>query len=69
MDVQAMDLWRGGSVDDALATDMAKAGADNVKRVKVRDAAKIDWNGDEAQGLSWIDPFVEHKTVWHPVGL
>ena len=69
MDVQAMDLWKGGSVTDALATDVARAGADNVKRVKVRDAAKIDWYEGEAQGLSWIDPWIEHKTVWHPVGL
>lgn len=69
MDVQALDVWKGGAVDDALATEAAKLGADNVKRVKVRDAAKVDWWSEQAQGLSFIDPFVEHKTVWHPVGL
>ena len=69
MDVQALDLWRGGTVDAALATEAARAGADNVKRVKVRDASDVDWTSDAAQGLSWIEPWLELKTVWHPVGL
>jgi len=69
MDVQALDVWKGGTVDDALATDAARSGADNVKRVKVRDGAKIDWTSDDAQGLSFVEPWLELKTVWHPVGL
>lgn len=69
MDVQALDVWRGGSVDEALAREAAIAGADNVKRVKLRDASAYDWASDDAQGLSFIEPWVELKTVWHPVGL
>lgn len=33
------------------------------------DAAKIEWASDDAAGLSWIDPWLELKTVWQPVGL
>ncbi|MDM7460917.1 MAG: aldehyde dehydrogenase family protein [bacterium] len=27
-----------------------------------------EWLTDKAQGLEWIEPFVEFKTVWHPLG-
>ena len=69
MDVQAIDVWRSATVDEALARDAAIAAADNVKRVKVRDATAVDWASDDAQGLGFIEPWVELKTVWHPIGL
>ncbi len=69
MDIHALDLWKSSTVDDAMAKAAAIDGAENVKRVKVRDAQSIDWASDDAQGLSFIEPWVEHKTVWHPVGL
>ncbi len=69
MDIQALDVWTGGSVTPEIARDAALAGADNVKRVKVRDATQYDWASDDAQGLSFIEPWLEVKTVWHPVGL
>ncbi len=69
MDIHALDLWKSSTVDDAMAKAAAIDGADNVKRVKVRDAESVDWATDEAQGLSFIEPWVEQKTVWHPVGL
>lgn len=69
MDIQALDIWTSATVDDALAKAAAVDGAENVKRVKIRDASAIDWASDEAQGLSFIDPWLELKTVWHPVGL
>jgi len=69
MDIHALDLWKSSTVDDAMAKAAAIDGAENVKRVKVRDAESVDWASDEAQGLSFIDPWVEQKTVWHPVGL
>ena len=40
------------------------AAADNVKRVFARDA---DWAADP--GTSRLGPFVETKTVWHPIGI
>ncbi len=27
-----------------------------------------EWRSDKACGLGWIEPFVEMKTVWHPIG-
>ena len=69
MDVQALDVWRSATVDEALAKQAAVLAADNVKRVKVRDADTMKWDTDDAQGLSFIEPWVELKTVWHPVGL
>ena len=69
MDIHALDLWKSSTVDDAMAKAAAIDGADNVKRVKVRDAESLDWASDDAQGLSFIEPWVEQKTVWHPVGL
>jgi acyl-CoA reductase-like NAD-dependent aldehyde dehydrogenase len=69
MDIHALDLWRSSTVDEAMAKAAAIDGAENVKRVKVRDAQDVDWASDTAQGLSYIEPWVEQKTVWHPVGL
>jgi acyl-CoA reductase-like NAD-dependent aldehyde dehydrogenase len=69
MGVAGIDLWLGSSVDQALAKTAATAAAENVKRVRVRDAERIDWASDEAQGLAFIEPWVELKTVWHPIGL
>lgn len=47
---------------------LLRAGAaDNLKRVTVR--GKVDWADAQAcQSPWWIEPFVEMKTVWHPVG-
>ncbi len=72
MEVQALDVWKSTTVDDALAKEAAVLGADNVKRVKVRDGRGKtfdQWASDDAQGLHCIEPFLELKTVWHPVGL
>ena len=69
MDVQALDLWRSATLDEGLARSAAIDGANNVKRVKVRDASSLDFFSDQAQGLSFIEPWLELKTVWHPVGL
>jgi acyl-CoA reductase-like NAD-dependent aldehyde dehydrogenase len=68
MDVHALDVWTGGSVDDALAKSAAVDATDNVKRVRVRKG-EVSWRDDAMQGLGFIEPWVELKTVWHPVGL
>ncbi|MGZ3423661.1 MAG: aldehyde dehydrogenase family protein [Polyangiales bacterium] len=68
MDVHAIDVWTGGSVDDALAKSAAVDATDNVKRVRVR-SGNTDWRSSDMQGLGFIEPWVELKTVWHPVGL
>lgn len=57
MDVNAIDLT-GASGD---STELERLAAENVKRV-VRSApgARSPWE---------IEAFLEHKTVWHPIGL
>ena len=67
-EVIGIDAW----LDDAeLAKSLEKEGADNIKRVKThRDGGPEFWLDDRAgQGLGYIERFLEHKTVWHPVGL
>jgi acyl-CoA reductase-like NAD-dependent aldehyde dehydrogenase len=61
-DVNAIDL--AGVDDEALATSLEVAAADNVKRV--RRPGTSDWAADP--GLSRIRAFLETKTVWHPIG-
>jgi acyl-CoA reductase-like NAD-dependent aldehyde dehydrogenase len=68
MDVQALDVWKSATVSAAAAKSAAEEGAVNVKRVKVRSGDR-DWSHDDAQGLSFIEPWLETKTVWHPIGL
>jgi acyl-CoA reductase-like NAD-dependent aldehyde dehydrogenase len=57
MDVDAIDLT-GVSGDTA---ELERLAAENVKRVvRSSPAARSPWE---------IEAFLEHKTVWHPVGL
>ena len=64
-DVDALDL--SGVVDDGLATEMAVAAADTVKRVLAPPAHAPDWSADP--GLGRIGAFVETTTIWHPQGV
>ncbi len=52
-------------VDDAHRTALRLGAADNFKRVTIRDGVSF---ADDAQceGIGWIEPFVEFKTIWHP---
>jgi acyl-CoA reductase-like NAD-dependent aldehyde dehydrogenase len=65
MDVNALDLT--GVADAALAVELERAAADNLKRVVRPPAGPVDWFADP--GLSRLTPFLETKTVWHPKGL
>ena len=65
LDVNALDL-AGVQTGTPLARDLEIAAAENLKRV-VRPTAGYDWNADP--GLSRIKPFLETKTVWHPIGI
>ncbi len=66
MDVNAIDLVGvAGSAD--LATELEVAAADNLKRVRRAPDAEPDWTAEP--GLSAMTSFVEHKTVWHPIGI
>ncbi len=63
MDVNAIDV--AGVDDAALRTELERAAADNLKRVRRPDTE--DWTADP--GLSRIRSFLETKTVWHPIGV
>lgn len=44
--------------------------AENLKRVCIADASlkprEVSWSDEGAQGLEWIRPTIEFKTIWHP---
>ncbi|QLH22306.1 aldehyde dehydrogenase [Streptomyces sp. Rer75] len=61
-DVNAIDL---AGADPALATDLERSAADNLKRV-VRPHP-VDWTADP--GTDRLLSFLETKTVWHPMGV
>jgi len=67
-EVIGIDAW---IVDADLRKAVEADGADNVKRVKTHVPMDPEaWTDDrKAQGLGWIERFLETKTVWHPVGL
>ena len=60
LDVNALDLT--GVVDPDVARDLEAEAAVNLKRV-LRPGTPT------AQSLARITPFLEHKTVWHPIGV
>ena len=64
MDVQAI-ADAGG--DAALSKSIGQDAAVNVKRVK--RYAVPDYFSEKAQGLDFIESFVEIKTTWHPIGV
>jgi acyl-CoA reductase-like NAD-dependent aldehyde dehydrogenase len=63
LDVHGLDLT--GVDDPALAADLERAAAGNLKRVLLPEQDP-DWTADP--GLSRMRAFLETKTVWHPVG-
>ena len=65
MDVNAIDLTGVG--DPALATDLEREAAGNLKRVVRPLREAVDWAADP--GLDRLRAFLETKTVWHPVGI
>ena len=64
LDVHGLDLT--GVDDPALAVDLERAAAGNLKRV-LPPEQEPDWTAKP--GLTRMRAFLETKTVWHPVGL
>jgi len=65
LDVNALDL-AGVPAGSELARELEVSAAENLKRV-VRPAAGYDWSAEP--GLARVKPFLETKTVWHPIGI
>ena len=56
--------------DEAEAKLVQTEGAENVKRIRVmREPHGAGWFEPDAQSPLWIEPFVEIKTIWHPIGV
>jgi acyl-CoA reductase-like NAD-dependent aldehyde dehydrogenase len=50
------------------ATTLRAGVAENLKRVHVERCAADDWFDDNVSASPWtIEPFVEMKTIWHPM--
>jgi len=57
-------LLVAGKPDPAVA----QAASDHVARVRFADLAPAAWlDPRKLQSLLWVEPFVETKTLWHPV--
>ncbi|MGE3175435.1 MAG: aldehyde dehydrogenase family protein [Planctomycetota bacterium] len=57
-------LLVAGTPDAAIG----KAAADNCKRVRYCCVPEVQWSQPEGlRSLLWVEPFVELKTLWHPV--
>jgi acyl-CoA reductase-like NAD-dependent aldehyde dehydrogenase len=66
LDVNALDL-AGVEPGSTAARDLEAAAAENLKRLVRPVPATYDWSADP--GLARMKPFLELKTVWHPVGI
>jgi len=62
-DVDGMDLCGAG----ATAMELERSAAGTLKRVLRTTTEEPDWTADP--GLSRMTPFLETKTVWHPIGV
>ncbi|MFN9277829.1 MAG: aldehyde dehydrogenase family protein [Planctomycetota bacterium] len=50
------------------AAALTAAAADHCKRVRYCDLPAAAWtDARRARNLAWVEPFVETKTIWHPV--
>jgi acyl-CoA reductase-like NAD-dependent aldehyde dehydrogenase len=63
-DVDAIDLT---GAPQSLAAELERSAASTIKRVLRAPTAEPDWTSDP--GLSRMTPFLETKTVWHPMGV
>ena len=63
-DVDGIDLT-GAPAGRAMEFEREAAGT--VKRVVRPPATEPDWTADP--GLTRMTPFLETKTVWHPIGV
>jgi acyl-CoA reductase-like NAD-dependent aldehyde dehydrogenase len=63
-DVDAVDLT---GAPGPLAMELERSAAGTIKRVLRGQAEEPDWAGDP--GLTRLRPFLELKTVWHPIGV
>ncbi len=55
-------------VAGAPEAELAKLGAQSVKRVRFCELPAAAWRqAERLRQLAWVEPFVETKTLWHPM--
>lgn len=66
VEVDALNLC---GVPEPERTTLEQAAAETIKRLHHSPPlSRAEWLSPKAQGLEWIEPFLEFKTVWHPLG-
>ncbi|MDW8107809.1 MAG: aldehyde dehydrogenase [Armatimonadota bacterium] len=66
LEVDALNLC---GIPEAQRAAYEQAAAEHVARLHHSPAFnREEWLSPHAQGLEWIEPFLEFKTVWHPLG-
>ncbi|MCX7926402.1 MAG: aldehyde dehydrogenase family protein [Fimbriimonadales bacterium] len=66
VEVDALNLC---GVPEAERGALEQAAAETIKRFSHSPLlSRTEWLSNRAQGLDWIEPFLEFKTVWHPLG-
>ncbi|QNG36037.1 aldehyde dehydrogenase family protein [Geodermatophilaceae bacterium NBWT11] len=63
-DVDGIDL---AGTSGAVAMELERSAAGTLKRVLRTTVEETDWTADP--GLHRMTPFLETKTVWHPIGI
>jgi acyl-CoA reductase-like NAD-dependent aldehyde dehydrogenase len=63
-DVDGIDLT---GAPPGRVMELERSAAGTIKRVVRPEAAEPDWTADP--GLARMTPFLETKTVWHPIGM
>jgi acyl-CoA reductase-like NAD-dependent aldehyde dehydrogenase len=66
VEVDALNLC---GVPETQRAPYEQTAAETVKRLHHSPHLNhTSWCSEQAQGLEWIEPFTEMKTVWHPLG-
>lgn len=66
VEVDALNLC---GVSPSQRAEYERLASESVKRLHHSPTYTAEsWRSENACGLGWIEPFVELKTVWHPVG-
>jgi acyl-CoA reductase-like NAD-dependent aldehyde dehydrogenase len=64
--VDALNLC---GVPEPERAPLEQAAAETITRLHHSPRLTPDeWRSDIAQGLHWLEPYLEFKTVWHPLG-
>lgn len=60
-----IDVVHAANLSDAEATALRAGASENLKRVSIRVVP--DWRDTHTcQGVDWIEPLIDFKTMWHP---